>query len=905
MTECDGWIKKCDSAVCMNLEKADAFERGYISVNILSQLRNLIDHIGVKLYLSSGAPVSNTDRYYDMIVRSKQFVNSHGKYRDLMKLYELLQISASHYTLDTENSERLMLKYYAYLWNIRKLVADEVGLHILRNLELFPLNTDKTLESYHTAIYESIENLNLYTAQTWERRFYVYGVREIIASGAVIYEVTLTNASERSSKFDHIIAFSRHEIPIYNSVVIRVTTSEIMVADIRIPIQIIVDWEPSIRLCEIRNLGKIFGFDIPNSSTVEYRNLMGYLLNHRCSLNEMVCTDDMLFKQVLLSISQGAKTSHIRNLLMSCRNIILNRYPGHNVVRYLLHRVNNKTIKSLSSVVPCSLLSNLRLGIGCKPFDEHPFSFSLPNHNPRISDLLEAIPPKGREPEFLARFLTNSAEHGGTLYTPVEDLKRFGDIKGLADKYNNSLYYKHDHARIELYKKFAFIKKYDAEVHDIIKLLAACTESGVKNYQTIAENWMNSPGINVGSPEKENALRNLFSDSRVAFIYGAAGTGKSTLINYISHIFAQNDKIYLANTNPAVENIRWKVNAANTDFMTIASYNSRREVECDILFVDECSTVSNGDMLKILQRGRFRLLVLVGDMYQIESIRFGNWFSMAHSHFKGRYVVELTTTYRTSSQRLLDLWDKVRSIAPEILEHITRYGYSSNLDDTIFTRCDDDEIILCLNYGGLYGINNINRILQRNNPNPSVRWGIHEFKKGDPILFNEVDKFAPYLHNNLKGEILDVDVVDGVIYFTLRVDKVLSSLDLEYTQIEYLGSSDDGLGTVVRIAVSQEVDSDYDVDNSDSVIPFQIAYAVSIHKAQGLEYQSVKLIITKNVEEMISHNIFYTAITRSKDKLRIYWSPETEKYVLEHLKYQFNHRDYGILKSRYKDIARK
>ena len=50
-----------------------------------------------------------------------------------------------------------------------------------------------------------------------------------------------------------------------------------------------------------------------------------------------------------------------------------------------------------------------------------------------------------------------------------------------------------------------------------------------------------------------------------------------------------------------------------------------------------------------------------------------------------------------------------------------------------------------------------------------------------------------------------------------------------------------------------------------AIVPFQVAYAVSIHKAQGLEYKSVKIVITNDVEELITHNIFYTAITRAKE----------------------------------------
>ena len=58
----------------------------------------------------------------------------------------------------------------------------------------------------------------------------------------------------------------------------------------------------------------------------------------------------------------------------------------------------------------------------------------------------------------------------------------------------------------------------------------------------------------------------------------------------------------------------------------------------------------------------------------------------------------------------------------------------------------------------------------------------------------------------------------------------------------------------------------------------------------------MKVVITNEIEEMVSHNIFYTAITRAKEKLKIYWSPETEKRVLENMKVQFNDKDYRLLK---------
>lgn len=151
--------------------------------------------------------------------------------------------------------------------------------------------------------------------------------------------------------------------------------------------------------------------------------------------------------------------------------------------------------------------------------------------------------------------------------------------------------------------------------------------------------------------------------------------------------------------------------ADNADFMTITKYlsASSSNLECDILCVDECSTVSNRDMVKVLEKSSFQLLLLVGDVYQIESILFGNWFSIAHFIMPKSAVVELTSTYRTTDHGLKEVWDKVRRITDDRLEFITKYGFSSALDDSIFSKSMDDEIILCLNYDGLYGINNMNK----------------------------------------------------------------------------------------------------------------------------------------------------------------------------------------------------
>ena len=104
--------------------------------------------------------------------------------------------------------------------------------------------------------------------------------------------------------------------------------------------------------------------------------------------------------------------------------------------------------------------------------------------------------------------------------------------------------------------------------------------------------------------------------------------------------------------------------------------------------------------------------------------------------------------------------------------------------------------------------------------------------------------------------------------------------------------------SVISFFVNKYKSTDEDDDIlSSAVVPFQVAYAVSIHKAQGLEYNSVKIVITDEVDELISHNIFYTAITRARNKLKIYWTPEVEKKVLSSIKPKSNNKDVALLRS--------
>lgn len=685
------------------------------------------------------------------------------------------------------------------------------------------------------------------------------------------------------------------------AVKLQISNSNIRILGKKMPIQIIDEWEVSIRPCELNNFADIFGSHPKLGGTNEISEIMKFLRQTGLNLIEFIDSPIDYYQSVKVQIAHTAKSRHFLQILDRCRELSESKQSGYNIIRYLLYRLNNKIIKQQYNAERCNLLSGLHLQYGCIPFDKIPFNTSLINHNPKLSDLFQCIDNTDREHELFARFIRNNIEIKGQLYTTEKDVVYFEHIDELIQKYNDSLYLpKHEHRLVQKYLGHIYIKGYEEDTINIIRHIKELSTKGIDNYTNSVDAWLRSSTYLIDCDEKKKALKIMFTSSKVALIYGSAGTGKSTMINHISNFFNDKKKIYLANTNPAVDNLKRKVNAANCTYKTITKFLSygNRDTTCDLLFIDECSTVSNKDMLDVLNAATFKLLILVGDIFQIESILFGNWFGVAKAVVPQSAISVLEQPYRSKNQNLLALWSKIRNIEADILEHITRNDYSTTLNESIFEQSEEDEIILCLNYDGLYGINNINRFLQSCNNHPPIQWGVQIYKVGDPILFNESNRFAPLIYNNLKGRIVRIEKSEDVIQFDIEIiDVSINELDADDFDFELVGISDTG-NSIIRFNVNRLKSTDDDDESSDTVVPFQIAYAVSIHKAQGLEYNSVKIVITNEIEELITHNIIYTAITRAKEKLKIYWTPETEKKVLEELTCKSTSKDISLLRSK-------
>ena len=882
MQEIDVRILELNQTVCDNIDLIDFASRGLVSQNVLSQSRHLVEHIAMKAYSMENDLVVD----YPDIKASMEFVKTDNKYLFLRNFHAFLQESRSHYGSSHEGAERLILKYYKYFVMLKNFVKAEYGINILENIDKFPINTDKTIQEYYEKIAEVLKVSRPLTEYNKNERFYVKKIKSFIVDGKVYYENTLTPVNDKVSKMDRFIVFSRNLIPSHYAINALIYMDEIEIKNKKMPVNILAGFEVSIRPCELNNFAKFFGTKIKmTSNSAEYIGIMNYLTRSGASLTDIAMLSDSAYQKVRNIMVERARAINFMHVLDKSRQILLGQGPASNIIAYLLATLNNRVLKQQYESEENKGLAGLFLKWGCKPFDDMPFASSLVRHTPEPAELFSCISVDGREHELLGRYIQNNTKINRKLYTAIDDVAFYGDVEVLVNRYNTNVYSGHPGRKIY---KFGKDKLYvDDDIKNtefIIRELLKKTEKGVMGYEQSISAWMQKEN-RVDSPEKRDILKRLFKDTGVALVYGAAGTGKTYLINHVSQYFDNRSKLYLSNTHPAVENLRRNVTTQNAKFLTVKSFISKswKETEYDILIVDECSMISNSDMKDVLKKIECKLLVLAGDVYQIESIEFGNWFEMAKYFVKEEAWCELETPYRTKKDDLLRFWKKVRNLEADITEHIVHHRYSTSLDETIFEKKTEDEIILCLNYDGLYGINNINRFLQNNNMNRSYRIGVWSYKVNDPILFNESERFAPVLYNNLKGTIVQIDEVKNGIYFSVEIEKAINEWDANDVGLELLEPIHSGK-SVIRFFVSNETNTDEDGQDIESVIPFQVSYAVSIHKAQGLEYDSVKIVITEEVDEMISHNIFYTAITRTKNLLKIYWSPESQEKIINGFK---------------------
>lgn len=891
-------IKNANDNIEENIRVLCPNHIGLCAQNILSQTRNLLDGFALLKYkIDCGTILPDSGK--DLIGKARKHLKNLGEvYEPFNKLYGRLEIIASHYTQNLFDSESLLLRYADLLHGIKAIAKQEFGIDILANIDDFPFSLSN--KEYYLEIMDTLKNAksildlsdNTYYIEKKLRR--LYG----------LFEYVLSPANDKTTKFDRITVFSFEDIKSNNAIKCTLSKYNMTYKGIPINVVCISTWIYSIRPCELNKLAYIVKSEEGiKRATDGYNALMSKLTELNIGLFDFVISNnfDLWMKEFNFKLN-----NKIKLLLDKLHYWVFKCETGHKTIRYLLYTCRHSIIKLQTAAVDDMKLGNTNLKTGCFPFDNYPFAFSLVGHNPRLEDLLECLAEYCTEDELLKRALVVNTEDKKMLYSPVSELDKYFLTKEQSAIFNKKLFEKAKSSSIQFYKNYAYISSYEEHTASIIRILIGKDVCGDPLYSARATEYLNTISENEIDDDKKRILKSAFNDSSVVLINGSAGTGKTTLIKHFSNLFKDTKILFLSCTNSSVQNLHIKVGKVSgrskKDFYTLEKFRQASKIRdfssYRILVVDESSMAENEVFDDILTNHDFDKLILVGDERQIESIRFGNWFGVANHFLSSSY--ELSINHRTSEHNLCLLWDQVRLLTNKegLCERFINSEYHRELNNELFKSKSEDEVILSLNYDGLYGINNLNRYLQEINPNKSISWKVWTFKKGDKILFNESYYFRDYFYNNQKGIIENIQDGGSFIKFEISVEQEDTNNRSFKRNVQWIKT--DNNRDYYSIIIDKDDDDDEDENNKKViVVPFQLGYAISIHKSQGLEYESVKVVFTKEVEEQISHNIFYTAITRTKKELAIFCDKTSLSKIIDSFDVHNYDRDSKIIAEKY------
>ena len=793
--------------------------------------------------------------------------------------------------------ERLMLKYYNFLWKIRDYLQRVFNIHVLNNLEQFPRGVNKEDEDYNKLLAKAIEDVANTQNPINYNRYYVQKKTTFYVGRERYFEITLQLADKYATKYNRVTVYSKKDISTNYSIQIGCAEANILLWENVSNIKVVTNWRVSIEPAGLNKLAKILRISHKVSGKYgEYISLMEFLTGSGINLLDFIDMGDDQFNDLVQKIFSTTNTAYLKDVLLKLHSSfgVKSQEFGKHVVRYALIQLREDLLDDL---IPDGADDALRceavyLSKGCYPFIRNPILYNLPNKKTNgktvSKDVLRAIGTK-QVSEFLPYIrMKHLIDSTGELYFSKEELEDV-EIGQTVQAYNSRItkYDKEQGCGLKQHGDYIYLDEYVKNTTDILRRLIEATSSGNDGQFEVNQEFVSRLPQGTIDDTKISALQNAFVNSKVLMIYGAAGTGKTTLMDYLCTMMDGCSKLFLTKTHTALENMKRRIKSPGFvyDFMGIDSFvKPYADADYDIIFVDECSTIDNRTMVKLLEKvGKDSLLVFAGDIYQIESIDFGNWFFYAKEILPESAIVELDNTWRTNEPTIKDLWEEVRFLKPIITEKLVINGpFSEDIGKGIFVRRDDDEVVLCLNYDGKFGLNSINSYFQDANPSQrAYYWSEWKYKIGDPILFNENKRF-PMLYNNLKGVIVDIKSNLNSIEFTIDIPIILTAIKTRGSELEIVSRTENS--TRIKFSVyandDNQTDEDYEIARMKSVVPFQLAYAVSIHKAQGLEYNSIKIVIPNSNSERISHGIFYTAITRTKQKLKIFWSADTMESII-------------------------
>ncbi len=444
-------------------------------------------------------------------------------------------------------------------------------------------------------------------------------------------------------------------------------------------------------------------------------------------------------------------------------------------------------------------------------------------------------------------------------------------------------------------REFVFIPEmYRSETYaaDRLLMLLKFPPQSIPGGRLALEAFEKQQGISYATLQRQ-AITEALSNG-LLILTGGPGTGKTTTLNAIISLFMQSGlKVLLAaptgraaqrmsqvtgqdaKTIHRLLEVEWDKNDR-----PVFKRNDRNLLDCDALIIDELSMVDVSlfeGVMRALPPGC--RLIMVGDSDQLPSVGAGNVLGDLIASGKIP-VVQLTEIFRQSMKSLIvtNAHKIVHGEMPEIRRTDS---------DFFFMTCDSRERIssviveLCsVRLPKTYGFSSFENI-QVLCPGRKGTLGVTELNKALQSALNPQDKSKPQL------------VLPN---YTFRVgDKVMQTKNnYELLWIKSDGSEGAGvyngdIGIVEHIdKLSKSAIIRYDdkrvVYDTESLQNVELAYATTVHKSQGNEFDAVIMPMYYGSPRLYYRNLLYTAVTRAKKMLILVGNAPTLRKMVENNK---------------------
>lgn len=444
---------------------------------------------------------------------------------------------------------------------------------------------------------------------------------------------------------------------------------------------------------------------------------------------------------------------------------------------------------------------------------------------------------------------------------------------------------------------------YDAEANIASKLILLDSTQNIKridSFDSELEKIEKAGNINL-STKQEEAIQAINSNN-VVIITGGPGTGKTTIIKNVIDIYKSHGKkvVLCAPTGRAAKRMTemtgeeaktlhrlleiGKIEKVNE--FTIMNYEVA-PIDADVIIVDEASMVDIY-LMNYLLNGIYQgtKLILVGDTDQLPSVGPGSVLKdiinseriktifldeifrqaaqskiivNSHKVNDGEYFLEkeeqegLKDDFFYIKEKSQDIMlDQIISLCKGRLKNFGDYDFFENIQ------------ILSPTKKGLLGTKELNKRLQEElNPSNDEK----KEKKVGEVIFREGDRVMQVKNNYdiywEKGNTRSLTYENGTGIFNGELGKIL--------KIDFLNKQ-------IKILFDDEKEAWYAFSDMDQI---EHAYAITVHKAQGSEFDVVIMVVTQSSAMLLTRNLLYTGLTRAKKLLILIGNDNVVKFMIQ------------------------